>query len=136
MVPESWSIMKIRDAFEDDAKTLAKLVDSPEDVLRNVIHDRTVRVASEDGDPIAFLSFDARPDTVYITQIGGDPAACERLLSEPIRFADREGMPLELLLMETENDLKAAITGAGFESVGFGPEFEGTQTRKYRREPQ
>lgn len=128
--------MEVRDAVEEDAQELAALADSPPDVLRNVIHDRTVRVAIEDGDPVAFLSFDARPGTVYVTQIAGDPDACERLLSEPIRFADREGMNVELLRAKTGDDIESAIERAGFESVGAGPEFEGEETVKYRREAQ
>ena len=35
----------IRDAVESDARTLGSIVDLPADALRNVVHDRTVRLA-------------------------------------------------------------------------------------------
>jgi hypothetical protein len=127
--------MEVRDAVEEDAESLADLGDGPRDVFRNLIHDRTVRIATEDDDAVAFLSFDARPGTVYVTQIGGDPAACERLLKEPVRFADGEGMNVELLLPEEEGAIRDAVSRAGFEEVGSGPHFEGVPTARYRREP-
>ena len=127
--------MEVRDAVEGDAETLAELVDGPRDVLRNVIHDRTVRIAIEDDEAVAFVSFDARPGTVYVTQIGGDPAACERLLEEPIRFAKREGMVVELLVTESEDSIRGAVVRSGFEEIGPGPGFGGEPTVKYRHEP-
>ena len=127
--------MDVRDAVEEDAETLADLADGPRDVLRNLIHDRTVRIAVEGGEAVAFLSFDARPGTVYVTQIGGDPGACERLLEEPVRFAEREGMSVALLVADDEAAIREAVAGAGFEEVGSGPRFEGVPTVRYRREP-
>ncbi|WP_049985520.1 hypothetical protein [Halobellus rufus] len=44
--------VEVRDAVEADAETLGAIVDLPADVLRNVVHDRTVRLAvSPDRDP-------------------------------------------------------------------------------------
>jgi hypothetical protein len=44
--------MRVRDAVEADASGMASLADQPEDVMRNLVHDRTVRVAdSSDGEP-------------------------------------------------------------------------------------
>ena len=37
--------MRVRDAVEADATGMASLADQPEDVMRNLVHDRTVRVA-------------------------------------------------------------------------------------------
>ncbi|MGQ4557131.1 hypothetical protein [Halobellus sp. GM3] len=37
----------VRDAVEADAETLGAIVDLPADALRNVVHDRTVRLAVE-----------------------------------------------------------------------------------------
>jgi hypothetical protein len=128
--------MEVRDAVEEDAEALADLADGPRDVLRNLIHDRTVRIATEEGDAVAFVSFDARPGTVYVTQIGGDPEACERLLEEPVRFATREGMSVELLLGDGEEAIREAVSRAGFEEIGSGPRFEGVPTVRYRREPE
>jgi len=124
--------MDVRDAVEGDAEALAELADVPRDVVRDLIHDRTVRVATEDGDAIAFLSFDARPSTVYVTWIGGDPAACRRLLEEPIRFATREGMGVELLLSDENDSIRDAVRDAGFEEAGAGPGFAGVPTVRYR----
>lgn len=44
--------MRIRDALESDAEALSTVIGRPEDVVRNMIHDRSVRVAveGEDGD--------------------------------------------------------------------------------------
>jgi len=128
--------MEVRDAVEGDAEALADMADGPRDVLRNLIHDRTVRIAIEDDDPVAFVSFDARPGTVYVTQIGGEPVACGRLLEEPVRFARREGMDVELLVADGEEAIREAVTGSGFEEVGPGPRFEGVPTVRYRRDPE
>ncbi|WP_280587627.1 hypothetical protein [Halorubrum sp. Boch-26] len=40
--------MRIRDALESDAEALATVTGRPEDVVRNMIHDRSVRVAVAD----------------------------------------------------------------------------------------
>lgn len=40
--------MDVRDAVETDAEVLATIADAPIDVMRNLIHDRTVRVAEVD----------------------------------------------------------------------------------------
>jgi hypothetical protein len=128
--------MDVRDAVEEDAETLASLGKGPRDVFRNLIHDRTVRIATNGDEPVAFVSFDARPGTVYVTQIGGDPAACERLLEEPIRFANGEAMSVELLLAEEEQAIQDAATRSGFEEVGPGPRFSGVPTMRYRRDPE
>jgi hypothetical protein len=46
--------MDVRDAVEADAERLAELTGAPTDVMRNLVHDRTVRVAVElDGDRAA-----------------------------------------------------------------------------------
>ncbi|MFB6296193.1 MAG: hypothetical protein ABEH66_05040 [Halobacteriales archaeon] len=127
--------MEVRDAVEEDADALAELASGPRDVIRNLIHDRTVRIASEDGDTVAFVSFDARPGTVYVTQIGGEPGACKRLLEEPIRFAKGEEMEVELLVTEDETAIREAVADSGFEEAGPGPEFEGVPTVRYRLDP-
>jgi hypothetical protein len=139
--------MNVRDAVEADAGRLAALTDAPRDVMRNLVHDRTVRVAAvetEEGDEgddeddggeiLGFVSFDARADTVHVTQLEGDPDTFDRLLEEPIRFARSEGMAVELLVPEDETDLPDAARKAGFEEVGQGPRFEGQTTARYRLE--
>ena len=126
--------MEVRDAVEDDADDLARLADGPRDVLRNVVHDRTVRVAEADGEIVAFVSFDARPGTVYVTQLGGDPRAVEELLGEPVRFGRREEMAVELLVPDHDDALRSAALGAGFVEGGDGPRFRGEETVRYRYE--
>ncbi|MFC4249562.1 hypothetical protein ACFOZ7_21950 [Natribaculum luteum] len=147
--------MNVRDALEADADALAAIADSPTDVMRNLVHDRTVRVA-EDGaratdpnadvegsqydgsdpeDLLGFISFDAQEETVHITQIDGTEDACERLLAEPVRFAEREAMAVEVLVPIGDEDVKAAAEALGFEENGFGPQFDGSRTIRFRLEP-
>ena len=124
--------MRVRDAVESDAEALARLADGPLDVVRNLVHDRTVRVAEDDGDVLAFVSFDARPGTVYVTQLGGDAAAVERLLEEPVRFAETEGMAVELLVAEDDEAIRGAAVDVGFDRDGEGPRFDDVRTVRYR----
>ncbi|MFB6352691.1 MAG: hypothetical protein ABEJ92_01255 [Halobacteriales archaeon] len=127
--------MEVREAVEADAEPLAELSGAPRDVLRNLIHDRTVRVA-EDGDELkGFVSFDARPGTVYVTQIAGETTAVERLLAEPVRFAETESMSVELLVAEGDDALRAAAARVGFDQAGPGPRFDEVQTVRFRFEP-
>ena len=134
--------MEIREAVEADAERMADIADSPPDVMRNLVHDRTVRVAEQETDDadaddevVGLVSFDARDATVHVTQLAGTPEACARLIEEPVRFARREGMGVELLVAETDEDVRSAVEGAGFQRSGSGPRFEGEQTTRYRLEP-
>jgi hypothetical protein len=141
--------MQVRDAVEDDAPAMAAIADAPKDVMRNLVHDRTVRVAEPDvvdDDPnedaggrdpqlLGFVSFDARQDAVHVTQLDGTDEACELLLSEPVRFAEREGMAVELLVPHADDGVAAAARSQGFDDVGTGPRFEGVRTTRYRLEP-
>ncbi len=145
--------MNVRDALEADADALASIADSPTDVMRNLVHDRTVRVA-EDGprdpnedvdssqyagsnpeDLLGFISFDAREDTVHVTQVGGTAAACKRLLAEPIRFAERESMAVEVLVTPGAEQVETAAEELGFRRQGNGPRFDGARTVRYRLDP-
>jgi len=155
--------MDVRDAVEADAERLAELTGSPRDVMRNLVHDRTVRVVererlpdedatdpsdeetgtdehdgtADDVDSAAicgFVSYDARADTVHVTQLEGEERVADRLLEEPVRFAEREGMAVELLAPEDEDGTRAAAERAGFDHTGSGPTFEGQSTVRYRLE--
>jgi len=128
-------VEEVRDGVEADAEALATIEDVPTDVIRNLVHDRTVRVAEVDGDPVGFVSFDARDGTVHVTQVGGSTDACERLLAEPVRFAAREGMAVELLVPVDDGTVRDAAERAGFEEDGEGPPFGGTRTVRYRLAP-
>ncbi|SDX74274.1 hypothetical protein [Halobellus clavatus] len=147
----------IRDAVESDAETLGSIVDLPADALRNVVHDRTVRLAVEpasdpgpnadvesdaDGDAdavdesiLGFVAFDVRDGTVHVTQLAGDEAVAEQLLAEPIRFALNEGFTVEFVVPRSDDDAEAAAEAAGFDPVGPGPHFDGESTTRYRYRP-
>ncbi|MCU4717412.1 GNAT family N-acetyltransferase [Halapricum hydrolyticum] len=127
--------MEVRDAVESDAGRLAELTDAPGDVMRNLIHDRTVRVAENDDEIVGFVSFDARERTVHVTQIEGSSEACTQLLDEPMGFAAGENMAVELLVPESNDTVRRAVEGAGFERDGTGPTFDGTPTVRFRYEP-
>ncbi|MFQ3318790.1 MAG: hypothetical protein ACI8UR_000607 [Natronomonas sp.] len=127
--------MDIRDAIEADAERLATLTGAPTDVMRNLVHDRTVRVAHEADDVRGFVSYDAQEKTIHVTQLEGDPELCERLLEEPTRFAAGENMEVELLVTEADESAQTAVERAGFEEHGPGPSFDGTRTTRYRWTP-
>jgi hypothetical protein len=171
--------MQFRPAVEADAGAMAALADRPVDVLRDVIHDRSVRVAvggpdaegvplraedadaggrSEtvtadaadrdadgavaDGQPAGgetgvlsgFVCYDATREAVHVTALVGTASACERLLDAPIRFAECETLPVELVA-GTEGAAADAARAAGFEDCGDGPRFDGAATRRYRYRP-
>lgn len=127
--------MNVRDAVESDAERLAALTDAPTDVMRNLVHDRTVRVADDGDTVVGFISYDAAGSTVHVTQLEGSVELCEQLLAEPRRFAEREGMNIELLAMETDDTAKTAAEQAAFERCGPGPRFDGVPTVRYRWKP-
>jgi hypothetical protein len=135
--------VRVRDAVEDDDEALGEFADAPAEVMRNVIHDRTVRVAETDGPDgeskadssstvEGFVGFDADPEAVRVTYLRGSKAARERLLDEPVRFARKEGMAVEVLVPEREAETKTVVQNAGFERVGTGPRFENSRTVEYR----
>lgn len=124
--------MELRDALEADASRLASLTDTPRDVMRNLVHDRTVRIAERDGDIVGFVSYDARDQTIHVTQLEGKESICERLLEEPLRFARTESMAVELLVLETESEIQSVAAEMGFDRVGNGPRFEGEPTVRFR----
>lgn len=138
--------MHVREAVEADAAALAVVAGAPTDVMRNLVHDRTVRVAEGEGagdgssadadgdrELLGFVSFDADAGTVHITGINGSEDACERLLAEPIEFAAGESMAVETLLPPDSPAIGAADR-LGFEEAGPGPRFDGDRTIRYRLE--
>ncbi|SFL39644.1 hypothetical protein SAMN04487950_3631 [Halogranum rubrum] len=140
------SSLHVRDAVESDADGLATLANLPADVVRDSIHDRAVSVAERppegeeaengrDSELAGFVSFDARDDVVHVTQFGGSPEACERLLEEPVRFAENEGMEVEIVVTASDDSMRTAVEAVGFEKRGSGPMFEGERTVRYRLSP-
>jgi hypothetical protein len=143
--------VEVRDAVEDDAETLGAIVDLPADALRNVVHDRTVRLAVDrPGDPgpnadadgvddtdsvLGFVAFDVRDGTVHVTQLAGDTDVAEQLLAEPVRFAVGEGFDVAFVVPDSDADAAAAAEAAGFTAAGRGPRFDGETTTRYRFDP-
>jgi hypothetical protein len=143
--------VEVRDAVEDDAETLGAIADFPADAVRNVIHDRTVRIAVDrpgdpgpnadtpaDDDPesvLGFVAFDVRDGTVHVTQLAGDTDVAEQLLAEPVRFAVHEGFDVAFVVPDSDADAAAAAEAAGFTAVGPGPRFDGESTTRYRFRP-
>lgn len=141
--------MQVRDAVEADAEVLAAIAEAPAGVMENLIHERSIRIAerftengpnvdaeSVDAEVLGFVSFDVQRQTVHVTQIAGSAEACERLLAEPVRFAAREGMPVELVVPSGESTVRSAAEAVGFEERGAGPTFDGTRTVRYRLRPE
>jgi hypothetical protein len=147
--------MRIRDALESDAEALATATDRPRGVVRDMIHDRSVRVAvtgekegdrgdddevsdTDDGEVgdtdgstvTGFVAFDARGETVHVTDFDGDDEAIRRLFEEPRRFARREGMGVEVVVPDDERTGEI-LKNSGFEPAGSGPRFEGRRTTRY-----
>ncbi|WP_435097867.1 hypothetical protein [Halorubrum sp. N11] len=132
--------MRIRDALESDAEALAMATDRPRGVVKDMIHDRSVRVAvagdeADSGDGgnasvAGFVAFDVRDETVHVTDFDGDDEAIRLLFEEPRRFARREGMGVEAVVPNDERT-GDILENAGFESAGPGPRFEGRQTTQY-----
>ncbi|WP_115864785.1 GNAT family N-acetyltransferase [Halorussus litoreus] len=133
--------MRVRDAVEADGEALGDLASAPAEVMRNVVHDRTVRVAEresesdDDSEVVGFVGFDAMPGTVRVTYLRGSRDARERLLDEPVRFARKEGMSVEVLVPESETATADIVESAGFDRVGTGPRFDGGRTVEYRLGP-
>lgn len=128
--------MDVRDAVEDDADAIASLADMPTGAARDLVHDRTVRVAvpagDGDGDPTGYVAFDARRDAVHVTGLDGEPETIHPLLSEPIRFAAAEGMAVETLVENDDDVRRKQLEDAGFTQSGPGPRFAGSPTLRYR----
>lgn len=143
--------MRVRDAVEADAAALGSMTDRPRDVVRNMIHDRSVRIAViDDAAPPAdgdagddtptdavrgFVAFDVRDGTVHVTNFEGEREALAQLFEEPVGFARREGMAVEAVVPDggTAPD---AVESIGFEPVGAGPRIEGAPTTRYRFDPE
>jgi hypothetical protein len=130
--------MTIREATDSDAETLESLVDGDFDAKR-LIRERTVLVAETDDDGgeghdaiVGFLSYDTWSETVHVSTMVGEPAVVDELLEEPRDFADSEGVPVEIVVPDHDEELQSIVTTAGFDRVGKGPLFDGKPSHRYR----
>jgi len=152
--------MRVRDAVEADATAVASMTGRPSSVVRDMIHDRSVRVAvtaesgatgredddgadgptDADGDETpadsveGFVAFDVRDGTVHVTNFEGGPEGLRRLFEEPVGFAVREGMTVEAVV-PVDGTATATVEAMGFEAVGSGPRIDGGSTTRYRFDP-
>lgn len=154
--------MRVRDAVEADAAALADLRGRPTDAIVEMIHQRTVVVGERDGGPesddasvgrgieatgrvdagasddrsqtrvAGFVAFDATDDRVHVTSFAGTSPAVERLLEVPKRFARRESMAVEVVVVDDEPERIEPVEAAGFAAVGAGPRFDGQTTTRFR----
>ncbi|ELZ54445.1 MULTISPECIES: hypothetical protein [Halorubrum] len=140
--------MRVRDAVEADATAVASMTGRPSGVVRDMIHDRSVRVATTEEEPAerddgadtpadavaGFVAFDVRDGVVHVTNVDGTPDAVGRLFEEPVGFATREGMSVEAVL-PTDGTASKAAASLGFEAIGSGPRIDGASTTRYRFDP-
>lgn len=131
--------MHVREATPADAPAIEALVAGDLDADR-LVRDRRVIVAErdettdEDGDGNieGVLSYDTFGDTVHVSTLVGDSELVKALLVEPRRFAEREELPIEIVVPESDEVLREAVENGGFEVVGDGPSFEGGPSKRYR----
>lgn len=126
--------MRVRDAVDEDAEMLVTLTDDEVDADR-LIRDRAVQVAETDAGVVGFLAFDTWRGAVHVTRLAGDPDAVRELLSAPCAFAERESLPVEVVLLDSDTSLHDVVVGEGFDDIGQGPTFDGERTRRYRHVP-
>lgn len=123
--------MNVREASEDDAAAIGELVDADIDVDR-LLRERMVVLAEADDDIVGVLSYEVWADTVHVSTMVGEPSVVEELLRPARRFADSEGMPIEIVVPDHDDSLQTVVAESGFDVVGRGPEFDGTPTHRYR----
>lgn len=131
--------MHVREATPADAPAIEALVAGELDADR-LVRDRRVIVAQReettdddpDGDIEGVLSYDTFGDTVHVSMLVGDAEVVKALLVEPRRFAEREELPIEIVVPDSDEALREAVENGGFEVVGEGPSFEGDPSKRYR----
>lgn len=126
--------MVVRDADPTDVDAIAGMTDVSRHAASRLVQERTVRVHLDEEDVVAFVSFDATEDAVQLTHLAGPPDACAGLLEEIIRFAERSGLPIEMVVPHDERSTCEALEAAEFAACGEGPRFQGAGTIRYRRD--
>lgn len=82
------------------------------------------------------LAYDATTDAVHVTTLAGDREAFESLLAEPLRFADGEELPVEVVVPVSERATQSHLADLDFREAGDGPRFDGEATIRLRRSPE
>ena len=139
-----WLPMRVRDAVAGDAEAVGAVTGAPTAAARELLRARTVRVAEDDdaagGDSdgdggadaelVGVVAFDAGPGVVQVTRLAGTGAAMERLLEEPLEFAARETMVVELLVPADDAavDVARRLDAAGHAVSVVSPDVTETGT--------
>ncbi|SEW16520.1 GNAT family N-acetyltransferase [Halobacterium jilantaiense] len=126
--------MHVRDATAEDADAVTRLASTDVDADR-LVRDRSVRVACVDEEVVGFLAYDTWRGAVHVTRFGGDEDTVDDLLGAPRQFANRESLPLEIVVPESEDGVAELLEAEGFEETGDGPLFDGEHTRRFRWTP-
>lgn len=126
--------MKVREAVGSDAPAVAALGGLSEGAAARLVRERAVRVAEADDEVVGFVAFDRYRGAVHVTRFGGDREALEALLREPVRYADAEGVPVEIVVPASDGDAIAVLERHGFEESGRGPMFSGERSPRFRLE--
>ncbi|MFB6154130.1 MAG: hypothetical protein ABEJ27_07760 [Halodesulfurarchaeum sp.] len=125
--------MEVREATPADAGAIEGLAGGDLDAER-LIHDRTVTVAEVDKELVGFIAYEAWSGAVHVTRLRGDARALRVLLTEPIRFGEREDLSVETIVPEDDEELEAALEDVGFERAAEGPRFGGRPSARFRYE--
>lgn len=129
------SDVTVREADPEDVDAIADVTGVPTRAAERLLRERAVRVAEHDESVVGVLAYDADGDAVHVTRLAGDADAAAALLEDPVAFARAENLPVEVVVPESESGALAAVTSAGFERTGDGPQFAGERTERYRLAP-
>lgn len=123
--------IEYRDAVEEDAEELVEMANSyfldhdlSEASMRDIVQDRTVRVA-EDGEAeelVGYISYRAVDDAVVVQHLSVVPdyrkgEVPEELVSFPVEFAEEYGMGTRLAV-EEDSWCISFLEGTEFEEKG------------------
>ncbi|MFB6253595.1 MAG: hypothetical protein ABEI06_03185 [Halobacteriaceae archaeon] len=122
----------VRDAVASDCEEIATIADASENTISRMIHEREVRVYECDGSIQGFLAFDTWQETVQITRFVAEPENLRRLLEDPIQFGKSEQYPIEIIVPQSNTEIRSTLTEVGFAKIDTGPRFSGESTDRYR----